>query len=215
MMKFYQNTVLYKMYDRLMALRGEKKLLEKRKKIMLSYNPNKQYLNIGGGKFIKENWQILDYADYPFPVLPKHLIDFNVNLVKVNKLPISDNSYDLVYTSHCLEHIGNNAVEMVINEVKRILKPGGIFRITVPDADKAYKAYKNKDLSFFEQLNNQKDKRNIDSRFLDFFSPITLDEIDVNKFRQDFLHKDMADFFNSYIPQQINFETHNFSTHIC
>ncbi len=46
------------------------------------------------------------------------------------KLPFKNNSFDIVYTSHCLEHIQN--IVPLIYEVHRILKGGGKFLIAVP-----------------------------------------------------------------------------------
>lgn len=44
-------------------------------------------------------------------------------------LPISDNTYDLVYSSHCIEHVPWYNVKMALSEVYRILVPGGRFEV--------------------------------------------------------------------------------------
>lgn len=46
------------------------------------------------------------------------------------KLPFKDNTFDIVYTHHVLEHIQN--IIPLIYEIHRILKPGGRFLIVVP-----------------------------------------------------------------------------------
>jgi predicted SAM-dependent methyltransferase len=46
-------------------------------------------------------------------------------------LPFPDSSIESVVTHHCLEHIGEGFVPL-IDDVYRVLKPGGIFRIIVP-----------------------------------------------------------------------------------
>ncbi len=57
-------------------------------------------------------------------------------LSKVDKLPfLKDNSVDLIYVSHCLEHISHLKVLDVLKEWNRILKIGGLLRISVPDFD--------------------------------------------------------------------------------
>jgi predicted SAM-dependent methyltransferase len=38
-----------------------------------------------------------------------------------------------IYTEHCLEHIPNQQCGDVLEEFRRILKPGGVVRIVVPD----------------------------------------------------------------------------------
>lgn len=52
-------------------------------------------------------------------------------------LPFEDNSFDMVYSSHVLEHIPN--LEKALQEIYRVLKPGGINFCVVPTrADKFY-----------------------------------------------------------------------------
>ena len=45
-------------------------------------------------------------------------------------LPFDDNSFDKVICAEVLEHIGD--YESVLGEIKRVLKPGGIFAASVP-----------------------------------------------------------------------------------
>jgi predicted SAM-dependent methyltransferase len=60
----------------------------------------------------------------------------------VEKLPFfPDNFADLVYSSHTLEHIKMDDLIPVLKEWKRILKPGGILRLSVPDFDCVLKIY--------------------------------------------------------------------------
>src|SRR5207248_11335926 len=44
---------------------------------------------------------------------------------------VADNTYDFVYSSHCLEHMRD--VEQALRNWVRILKPGGILYLVVPD----------------------------------------------------------------------------------
>lgn len=48
-------------------------------------------------------------------------------------LPFPDNSIDEIYTAHTLEHLDN--VDATMNEMHRILKPGGKTHIIVPHKD--------------------------------------------------------------------------------
>jgi predicted SAM-dependent methyltransferase len=50
-----------------------------------------------------------------------------------NGLPIQDQSVDVIYTSHVLEHLDKNEAEKFLREAFRVLRPGGIIRIVVPD----------------------------------------------------------------------------------
>ena len=51
----------------------------------------------------------------------------------VERLPMGDNSVSLIYASHVLEHFGRFEYKAVLKEWFRVLKPGGILRLAVPD----------------------------------------------------------------------------------
>jgi predicted SAM-dependent methyltransferase len=54
----------------------------------------------------------------------------------VERLPMfRDETADLIYVCHCLEHVSFLETERVLREWRRVLKPGGILRISVPDFD--------------------------------------------------------------------------------
>lgn len=48
-------------------------------------------------------------------------------------IPFEDNSFDVIYNSHVMEHIDLHAVLLFLKEIYRVLKKGGIVRIVVPD----------------------------------------------------------------------------------
>ena len=50
-------------------------------------------------------------------------------------IPASDASVDAVYHSPVLEHLARGAVPAFLNEVRRVLRPGGVHRIVVPDLE--------------------------------------------------------------------------------
>jgi len=48
-------------------------------------------------------------------------------------IPIVTSSADFIYTSHFLEHLDIATADYVLRECWRVLKPGGIVRVVVPD----------------------------------------------------------------------------------
>jgi predicted SAM-dependent methyltransferase len=50
-----------------------------------------------------------------------------------NLCDFADGSVDLIYAAHVLEHFGRHEVEAVLKGWLRVLKPGGLARIAVPD----------------------------------------------------------------------------------
>jgi SAM-dependent methyltransferase len=56
-------------------------------------------------------------------------------------IPAEDASVDAVYHSHLLEHLDREAVPGFLAEVRRVLKPGGVHRIVVPDLELDARAY--------------------------------------------------------------------------
>ena len=111
-------------------------------------------LNIGGGKGHPKlkGWQIVD--------LRKNA-DIVHNLVK-ESLPFEDNSVDIIFTSHTLEHIYPQQLDFVLKEFYRVLKPQkGVIRILVPDLEAGVNAYINKDEQFFYDGNVGLDYKNV------------------------------------------------------
>ena len=60
----------------------------------------------------------------------------------VTRLPMFKNNYaDLLYASHVLEHTQYGQLKEILKEWCRVIKPGGIIRIAVPDFDKILEIY--------------------------------------------------------------------------
>ena len=80
-----------------------------------------------------------------FHVLPDWLLDIpwpsDIVVHNVKKaLPFPENSLRAVYASHLLEHLYLDEGKRLLRECYRILSPGGILRIVVPDAAKQLEA---------------------------------------------------------------------------
>lgn len=62
---------------------------------------------------------------------PRHVRYINVT----KRLPFPDQSVDAVYFSHVLEHLHLDEGKHLLTECHRILKPGGVIRVVVPDTE--------------------------------------------------------------------------------
>lgn len=59
----------------------------------------------------------------------------------VRGLPIEDNSVDGAYASHVLEHLSREEMFTALERTFRMLKPGGVFRLIVPDLEARARRY--------------------------------------------------------------------------
>lgn len=55
--------------------------------------------------------------------------------------PFLTASVDVVYGSHIYEHLNKAAARLFLKEAKRVLKPGGVLRLAVPDLQALAEAY--------------------------------------------------------------------------
>ena len=66
----------------------------------------------------------------------------NINYLNVTKqFPYTDNAFDYVFSSHLFEHLYPTDAIFCLKEVYRVLKVGGVLRISVPDLDKIIASY--------------------------------------------------------------------------
>jgi SAM-dependent methyltransferase len=56
-------------------------------------------------------------------------------------LPYPDAAFEAVFGSHVLEHLTPDEGETLLRELHRVLRPGGILRIAVPDLDRVIGEY--------------------------------------------------------------------------
>lgn len=96
-------------------------------------------LEIGPGKHpVDRTWTIMD-------MVPRNWVDV-VHDIRNLPLPFEDNSFELVYLSHILEHVPWFQVVDCLIEIRRILKPGGSVEIWVPDLEYLVQCYLDKRL---------------------------------------------------------------------
>jgi len=73
-------------------------------------------------------------------------------------LPFKDNLFDAVYHSHLLEHLSKRYAPLFMQECYRVLKPGGIVRVAVPDLEAIAHNY----LSYLDELQEIQDALQFD-----------------------------------------------------
>jgi SAM-dependent methyltransferase len=134
-------------------------------------------LNLACGTRTEWDWNNLDFSPYAtlrrHPVLAGalytlglvsgqrisrlHAIDPDIvrwNLAR--GIPFNDNTFDVVYHSHFLEHLTRDAAVKFLAECYRVLKSGGILRIVVPDLELLLRTY----LGSLDSIETQSPKAN-------------------------------------------------------
>ena len=126
---------------------------------------NNLMINVGGGYYFRRHWKVMEYETKWYRYSPG-VIDYNHNLASEDKFPLKNNSISLFYLSHTIEHIPQRYCQHLFNELYRCLKHGGAIRLTNPDFDLGYEAYKNKNLEFFKKYKGS----DLDEKFLYYFA---------------------------------------------
>lgn len=95
-------------------------------------------LHIGCGGQLLEGWINVDV--HPAPLALNVLWG----------LPFGSGSVDYIFVSHLLEHLFYpRDVKPFLAELRRVLAPGGVVRIVVPDIEQCIEAYQQRDPLFF------------------------------------------------------------------
>lgn len=149
------------------------------------YNGGPLKLNIGPGKWFEKGWKRLDCYT--------NLTNFNVDLREMTHLPLENNVLEKVFSSHCIEHIEDKHLDILIKELYRSMKPGGLLRFSCPDADQALEAYRTGNKAWFFWLPQNTIEKMLINSFVSYESggPLVADEIIKEKFetleREEFI----------------------------
>jgi predicted SAM-dependent methyltransferase len=65
-------------------------------------------------------------------------------------LPLESDSIDYAVSVHSLPEIPFTEIVPTLAELRRVLKPGGVLRLALPDLDKGIDAYHRKDSAYFK-----------------------------------------------------------------
>jgi predicted SAM-dependent methyltransferase len=107
-------------------------------------------LNLGSFTTMFHGWKNIDQIDlgawagsngYPF-------MCWDV----LRGLPYDDQVVDLVFSSHMLEHLSYEEGATVLAECRRVLRPGGVLRVLVPDAGVLIRKYNEGTLGEFDEI---------------------------------------------------------------
>jgi predicted SAM-dependent methyltransferase len=94
-----------------------------------------RFVNLGCGSRFHKDWINYDFVSNNPQIIATDLS---------SGIPEANNSVDVTYSSHVLEHFTKTQGVQFIQECYRILKPGGTIRIVVPDLEVIAKNYTNK-----------------------------------------------------------------------
>ena len=89
-------------------------------------------VNIGCGSVFHPDWINLDVLP-----LAKNVQSYDIR----DTLPFLSQEIDVCYSSHVLEHLSREQAKFFLTDCDRVLKPGGIIRIVVPDLEMIARNY--------------------------------------------------------------------------
>jgi len=90
------------------------------------------FVNIGCGRHYAAGWKNFDIQPYSNEVLKHDILE---------RLPLGDESCTLVYHSHVLEHLPRWQAPHFLRECFRVLRPGGVLRVVIPDLEVICRLY--------------------------------------------------------------------------
>lgn len=91
-----------------------------------------QLLNVGCGRCYHPEWTNIDLVACG-PAVRQYDLR--------RGLPYEPDSFDAVYHSHVLEHLTPDDAAKMLAECKRVLRPGGVLRVVVPDLEGIARTY--------------------------------------------------------------------------
>lgn len=86
-------------------------------------------LHVGCGSGLLPDW--LNYDETRADIDPECHPDVVANMTDLGEI----GSFDVVYSSHCLEHVYPHEVNKALSEFKRVLNDGGFVMVFVPDLE--------------------------------------------------------------------------------
>lgn len=99
----------------------------------------KNFLNLGCGAYPVPGYVNADFFSFRFWRKNYPVLQWQLDM----RYPLKSKSavFDGIFSEHVLEHIYPDDARRLLSELFRILKPGGVIRITVPDLAKYVRYY--------------------------------------------------------------------------
>lgn len=118
-------------------------------------------LSWGCGPVRADGWLGSDLLDYG----QAHVGDISG---ATGGLPWADAAFDIVVTHHALQMIPYSDLLPVLTELRRVLRVGGVLRVSVPDLERAWRAYEQGDGGHF--LIDDRIERSVDGKLCSYLS---------------------------------------------
>lgn len=156
-------------------------------------------LHIGCGKKYLEGWVNLD-------IISENKVDIIDDASELNK--IENNSCDIIYASHILEHFGRHEFSHILKVWYSKLKKGGILRLAVPDFEAVVNHYKdNGDIESLIGLVSGGQKNSYDYHYMIFDRKLLTETLLKCNFKEirdwdwrDTDHSNVDDYSQAYLP---------------
>jgi SAM-dependent methyltransferase len=96
-------------------------------------------LNWGCGEWLAPGWINSDVKDVP-----------GVLVADIRSgIPLDSDSVDYAVSIHALPELSYPDLVPALEELRRVLKPGGVLRLALPDLEKGVEAYRRRDRAYF------------------------------------------------------------------
>lgn len=116
-----------------------KKLRQKLKSLITGKPTGPIMLNVGCGTDYKKGWVNIDNNS------DGNITKLDLNFDLRNPLPYKAGTVDFIFHEHFLEHLTPDEGRTSLGDFMRVLKPGGVMRIAMPDLEESIKLYLDKD----------------------------------------------------------------------
>ena len=161
----------------------------------------KAFYNVGAGSFSHPHWTNIDYSSDSYSAMQSNFLEHD--LMELVPLPIEDESAEIIYSSHTIEHVSDEAVRNLINDSYRALKKGGVIRLTTPDIMLNYAAYQLNDRHYYYFADYYSEKGTYEHKFNIPENKASIEQLFLHQFAGQLVEFDIRDNVKKYSDQEI------------